>query len=86
MAIVGFTLWKLFRLRMRWKYRNPQVVFLVSGIMLAIVAYLSTAVFLHLSYVRYYWVIIALGGAAIEVFSDPKYRQKLKVGQRPRRA
>ncbi|MEM7119463.1 MAG: O-antigen ligase family protein [Chloroflexota bacterium] len=85
MGIVGFTLWKLFRLRMRWKYRNPQVVFLVSGIMLAILAYLSTAVFLHLSYVRYYWVIIAIGGAAIEVFSDPKYRRKLKVGQKPGR-
>ena len=43
---------------------------LVTACFLALVAYLSTGVFLHLAYMRYFWLVLALGGAAALVGAD----------------
>lgn len=72
MSILGLTLHGLFQQRRRWMQSHPEIGYLFAGLILAIVAYMSTAIFLHLSYMRYYWVILALAGAAIEV-----YRQEM---------
>jgi O-antigen ligase len=68
MAIIFFVLFSLARLRRQYKDQYPQMVMLATGYMLGLVGYLLTAVFLHLSYVRYFWVIIALCGATIHIF------------------
>ncbi|MEJ2285436.1 MAG: hypothetical protein P8X85_17800, partial [Desulfobacterales bacterium] len=41
---------------------------LATGFLLSIIGYLTTAVFLHLSYIRYYFLILALAGAIIQIY------------------
>ena len=40
---------------------------MAAGFMLALVGYLASGLFLHLSYARYYWLVLALAGAAASV-------------------
>ena len=70
MAIIFYVLFSLARLRRRYKDEYPEMAMLATGYMLGLVGYLLTAVFLHLSYVRYFWVIIALCGATIHIFEQ----------------
>ena len=42
---------------------RPQLAHLAAGFMLAIVAYLTTGIFLHLAMERYLWLLLALGAA-----------------------
>ena len=44
---------------------RPDLARLATGFMLVVVAYLSTGVFLHLAYERYYWVMVALAAATV---------------------
>jgi O-antigen ligase len=44
-----------------------ELVGLTTACVLALVAYLSTGVFLHLSYMRYFYLVLALGGAVAHV-------------------
>ncbi len=67
MAIVVILLSRLWRLRKRFLKTNTEYANLATGFWLSIVAYLSTAVFLHFSYQRYFWILLALGGATIHV-------------------
>jgi hypothetical protein len=39
---------------------------LATGFSLAVVGYMTTALFLHISYLRYLWLIMALAGVASE--------------------
>ncbi|HUT11658.1 MAG TPA: O-antigen ligase family protein [Thermoguttaceae bacterium] len=64
LAIVGVALWNLARARRRCLRGRPDLAHLVTGFMLAIVAYLAVGFFLHFAYVRYFWLMLALAGAA----------------------
>jgi hypothetical protein len=66
-AIVFLTLRDANRARRRWAGDWPQLASLVASLQLAVVAYLSTGLFLHLAYERYYWLILALTGAASSI-------------------
>ncbi|MGB3713948.1 MAG: hypothetical protein WA996_05905, partial [Candidatus Promineifilaceae bacterium] len=68
LAILLITMLQLWQVRRRWKMSRTDISLSAAAFFLAIIAYLSTAVFLHLSYVRYYWLILALAGAAIHVY------------------
>ncbi|MGH8909646.1 MAG: O-antigen ligase family protein [Egibacteraceae bacterium] len=63
-AIIFLTLRETNRARRRWAHAQPQLASLVSSLQLAVMAYLATGLFLHLAYERYYWLILALAGAA----------------------
>ena len=67
LAIIGTTLFQLWRARRRWLDRRPELASWATGFGLAIMAYMTTAVFLHLSYQRYFWLLIALANAAIVI-------------------
>jgi len=64
LTIVGAAFWNLARARRRCLGRRPDLANLVTGFMLAIVAYLAIGFFLHFAYVRYFWLMLALAGAA----------------------
>jgi O-antigen ligase len=64
MGAVLVTLVGLARARRRWLRERPELALMATGFLLALVAYLTTGLFLHLSYARYFWVMLALGGAA----------------------
>ncbi len=72
MVIIGLTLRRLAQLRRRWLAPCPANAELATGLLLSIGMYLATAMFLHLSYQRYFWLLIALGGTAIHLLrSEP---------------
>ena len=65
MAMFGITGGSLWRLRRFWSGRNAEFTNLATALLLTLVAYLVTALFLHLAYERYMWLILALANAAI---------------------
>jgi O-antigen ligase len=58
------TIRDLLRARRRWWARRPDLALLATGLLLALVAYLATSLFLHASYIRYLWLLLGLAGAA----------------------
>lgn len=65
LAMVGTALVLLYRSFKEWRDRDPERALLASSFFFALFAYLACAVFLHLSYQRYFWVLIALASSAI---------------------
>ncbi|MGD8727869.1 MAG: O-antigen ligase family protein, partial [Gemmatimonadales bacterium] len=46
---------------------DPELGSIATALWFAIVAYLGMGVFLHLAYQRYFWLLLAMGGAAVQV-------------------
>jgi O-antigen ligase len=67
LGILGVTLRDLIRVRRRLLTSHPDVALMATGLMLALVTYMSTGLFLHLSYARYFWLMLALAGAAAHI-------------------
>lgn len=70
LAILATALYRLMALRAAlWARRDqPSAAFfrnIAAGFVLAILAYMATGIFLHFSYVRYFWLILALAGAVV---------------------
>jgi hypothetical protein len=63
--MVGTALALLYRGAQQWRERDPDRALLASSFFFALFAYLACAVFLHLSYQRYFWVLLALASSAI---------------------
>jgi putative inorganic carbon (HCO3(-)) transporter len=64
LVAVVVTLVGLARARRAALATRPDLAALATGFLLAIIAYLASGVFLHLSYARYFWLMLALGGVA----------------------
>jgi O-antigen ligase len=56
--------WKLFR---ELRHRRPDLAHYAAAFVLGMFGYLGSGMFLHLSYQRYYWLLIALAGAAYRI-------------------
>ncbi len=67
LVAVIVTLVGLARARRAALASRPDLAALATGFLLAIVAYLASGIFLHLSYARYFWLMLALGGAAATI-------------------
>ena len=68
MAMVIVTLRRLLKLRRYWKCRNAEYTHTITSLLLAILVFLATGLFLHLAYARYFWLLLALAGAASAVY------------------
>ena len=64
MMVLLVTLWQLAKARRRWIGRRTDLANMVTAFSLSVVTYMTTGIFLHLSYARYFWLIMALAGAA----------------------
>ena len=64
-AMVGTAMVLLYRSARYWRERDPQRAMLASSFCFSLVAYLACAAFLHLSYQRYFWGLLALASAVI---------------------
>jgi O-antigen ligase len=71
LSAVVVTLRDLSRARRRWLHTRPDDANLASAFLLVIVAYLSTAIFLHLSYARYFWLMFGLATVASGTEEEP---------------
>jgi putative inorganic carbon (HCO3(-)) transporter len=63
-TIVLVTLRDLHRVRRRWPGRRSDRAQLATGLMLSLILYLTMGLFLYVAYIRYFWVLMALAGAA----------------------
>lgn len=75
LAIVGLLIRNLWRERLRWREADPAASDLATALCLSLAGYLGTALFLHLSYQRYYWLLIGLAGATLIILraqSEPR--------------
>ena len=70
---IWVTLRDLARTRARLIATRPRLAHLAAGFMLAIVAYLTTGLFLHLAFERYLWLMLALGAATSLVASGREF-------------
>ncbi|MEE9395932.1 MAG: O-antigen ligase family protein, partial [Methylococcales bacterium] len=68
MAIGFVNLHQLWLIRVQTLHYYPEIANLSSAFLMGIAAYFMTAIFLHFSYQRYYWLLLAISGAAIQIF------------------
>ncbi|MGH2569604.1 MAG: O-antigen ligase family protein [bacterium] len=64
LTIAGVVLVRLGRLRRSLRLRRPDLSHLAAAFYASLAMYFVTAVFLHFSYQRYYWIALALGAIA----------------------
>jgi putative inorganic carbon (hco3(-)) transporter len=64
LLIVYVTLRNLERTRKRWAQSRPELANMATAFMLAIITYMASGLFLHFAYIRYFWLMMALAGAA----------------------
>jgi putative inorganic carbon (hco3(-)) transporter len=90
-GIVGFAaflliLWAavkpMFVLRGYWAQRRPEYAHTLASLMLALLGFLVTSVFLHLSFTRYLYLLLGLCGAATAIYS-PQSESPAPVPLRP---
>jgi putative inorganic carbon (hco3(-)) transporter len=60
LAMVGTALALVYRGARRWRGRDPERAILGTSFFFTLVAYLASAAFLHLSYQRFFWALLAL--------------------------
>lgn len=63
LIMAGVSLHQLARTRFACRSADPQLSYWAAGFLLAIASYLATGLFLHFSYARYFWLVLALGDA-----------------------
>ena len=83
MAIILLVTYPLWKFRRNFARSHPDLVNLATPLLLAVVAFLGTSIFLHLSYQRYYWLIIGLAGAGVQILQTEvsKTNDQVPVGQ-----
>jgi O-antigen ligase len=74
MAMIVVALRRLLQLRKYWMRRNAEYAHTITSLLLAILVFLVTGLFLHLAYARYFWLLLALAGAASAVYKIPDQR------------
>jgi O-antigen ligase len=79
-ALVGGLMWGLWRARRRWLERDLERADLAAALALSLFAYLATGFFLHLSYQRYFWLLVALGSAALHVVTTREGDEEPRSG------
>lgn len=68
LSIFGASIFGLMKIR-RYYAQNPELAGMAIGLLLAIVTFMASAVFLSSAYERFYWLVLALAGVAIQVFN-----------------
>jgi len=74
LGMVGLIEVRLWRAWRRWKGEREDLANLAAAFFLAIAGYLVSAVFLHLSYQRYYWLLLGLAAATLHVLAAEESR------------
>lgn len=69
LVMVGVPIVLLLRQARYWRSRDSERAIVASSLVFALVAYLASAMFLHLSYQRFFWAILALASAAFWVLA-----------------
>lgn len=68
-GVFGATLLGLWHARRTWLEHDPERAGLATAFLLAVVGYLLTSLFLHIAYMRYLWLLMALANSAIWILA-----------------
>ena len=71
LCLVGYLLKRLWQVRNQSRIARPESAAIATALLFSLMAYLLTGVFLHLSFERYFWFLIALSGAALAILPPP---------------
>jgi O-antigen ligase len=80
LAMVATALAYLYRNARYWRERDTERWILASSFLFGLLAYLATALFLQLSYQRYFWVLLALGSSTIWALETDRRAESSSVG------
>jgi len=80
-AIFWITLRDLVRARRALAGSHPDLALLATGVLLALVTFLTTSVFLHASFIRYQWFLLAVAGAAGRVLRAPAEAPRMALAR-----
>jgi len=87
LSIIGMLMGRLWVVRARCRTLDPEAADLATALWIALLAYLATGVFLHMAYQRYYWFLLALAGAALQLVprsawqpGPPAVREPTRLG------
>jgi len=83
LSIFIVTLRSLINTRKRWRFTRPDVADMATGLLLALIAYLTTGLFLSLAFERYLWLMLGLAGAVHHI-SDTLPFQKMELSKNPK--
>lgn len=88
LSIFGTLMWDLARAKRFWEPRDRERADLAAALVLSLSAYLVTGLFLHLSWQRYLWFLIAVAGASLALLRPddrpgPVARPPLSRAKRP---
>jgi putative inorganic carbon (HCO3(-)) transporter len=70
LMIVFVTMYQLWSVARRFKKTRPDIFYTVTGLLVALITFQVNGVFLHLSYFRYYWFLMALAEASVLIFKS----------------
>ncbi len=76
LGIVGLIQSRLWRAWRRWRQQREDLAGLAAGFFLSISGYLVSAIFLHLAYQRYYWLLLGMASAALQVLYEEDRRSR----------
>jgi O-antigen ligase len=62
----------LWAARRRWAGENQELADTATALLLGIIGFLLAAVFLTFAYQRYYWLLLGLAGAALQIMRAPR--------------
>jgi len=78
-SIAGVLARRLWIARRRWLGIRPDYADLATALLLSLIGYFTTAVFLHLSYERYYWFLLAMAGTTAYLLNEDWHRRKVQA-------
>lgn len=67
LCLVGYLSIRLWQVRSQNRLARPDASAIATALLFSLIAYLVTGVFLHLSFERYFWLLVALCGAAVAI-------------------
>lgn len=73
----------LMRARKKYRRSHPDVANMATALLLAIITYLTTGLFLHLAYIRFFWVIMALAGALVHLAESGQLSTETSTTEEP---
>ena len=74
MAIAVTSVRTLVWVRRRWAQKFPDLVYVATGFLLALVVYLADGIFEQLAFERYYWLLLALSSVAVQTTQSEALR------------